>query len=195
MSIKLPNSVIGIGMDAFGGCKSLASVNIPNSVKIIGGGAFGGCSSLTSINIPNSVTIIASGAFSGCSSLTSVNIPNSVTIIDNLAFSGCTALVKLIALCATPPTCGDNSFYGIDKQKCTLYVPKNSLEAYKAAYGWRDFYNMEEGDPTGISLPSSDGTDKVARRYDTNGHLMPTTFKGLNILKMGDGTTKKVWVK
>ena len=182
-------------MDAFGGCKSLASVNIPNSVKIIGGGAFGGCSSLTSINIPNSVTIIASGAFSGCSSLTSVNIPNSVTIIDNLAFSGCTALVKLIALCATPPTCGDNSFYGIDKQKCTLYVPKNSLEAYKAAYGWRDFYNMEEGDPTGISLPGSDGTDKVVRRYDTNGHLMPTSFKGLNILKMGDGTTKKVWVK
>ena len=153
------------------------------------------CRNLVSIKLPDSVTSIGLEAFAGCSSLTSVTIGNSVTSIGDGAFDGCIALVKLITLCATPPTCGNNTFDRIDKQKCTLYVPKNSLEAYKAAYGWRDFYNMEEGDPTGISLPSSDGTDKVARRYDTNGHLMPTTFKGLNILKMGDGTTKKVWVK
>jgi len=102
---------------------------------------------------------------------------------------------KLITLCATPPTCSYDAFNGIDKQKCTLYVPKNSLEAYKAADYWKDFYNIEEGDPTGISLPSSNGTDNVVRRYDTNGRMTDKPFNGLNILKMSDGTTRKVIVK
>ncbi len=194
-SIKIPNSVTSIGNGAFGGCSSLTSIDIPNSVTSIGDYAFYNCRSLTSVTIPNSVTSIGGWAFAGCSSLTEVTIPNSVTSIGKGAFYVCSAITKLVSLNTTPPTCGDYALTSIDKKKCTLYVPKNSLEAYKAADQWKDFKNMEKIDPTGISLPGSNGNNKVVKRYDTNGRMTDKPFKGLNILKMGDGTVRKVMVK
>ncbi len=176
------------------GC-NLTSVTIPNYVTSIGNSAFDGCSSLTSIDIPNSVTSIGDCAFYYCSGLTSVTIGESVTSIGNGAFDGCSAITKLVSLNTTPPTCGVWALLGIDKEKCTLYVPKNSLEAYKAADQWKDFKNMEEMEDTGVSLPGSNGNNKVVKRYDTNGRMTDKPFKGLNILKMGDGTTRKVMVK
>ncbi len=194
-SVTIPNSVTSIGFGAFEDCLSLTSIDIPNSVTSIGSYAFNFCISLTSVTIPNSVTSIGDCAFQDCSSLTSVTIGNSVASISYLAFKDCTALVKLVSLNTTPPTCRDNSLADIDKDSCTLYVPKNSLEAYKAADQWKDFKNMEKIDPTGISLPDSNGNNKVVKRYDTNGRMTDKPFKGLNILKMGDGTTRKVMVK
>ena len=92
-SVTIPNSVASIGMEAFCGC-SLASVTIPNSVTSIGIAAFM-ASDLTSIFIPNSVVSIGSSAFSQCYGLTSVIIPNSVTSIGSSAFYGCTGLTSV----------------------------------------------------------------------------------------------------
>ena len=92
----IPNSVTGIGDDAFSGCSGLTSVTIPNSVTSIGERAFAGCSGLTSITIPDGVTSIGTLAFYGCSGLTSITIPNSVTNIGSSAFSGCSGLTSIV---------------------------------------------------------------------------------------------------
>ena len=47
-----PDSVTKIGIGAFRGCKSLASVTIPGSVTKIGDEAFLGCTGLSSVTIP-----------------------------------------------------------------------------------------------------------------------------------------------
>ncbi len=193
--IKLPNSVTSIGEYAFGLCSGLTSVTIGNSVARIGGSAFYDCSKLTEVTIGNSVASIGNIAFGRCSSLTEVTIGESVASIGNRAFLDCSAITKLVSLNTTPPTCGVWALKNINKEKCTLYVPKNSLEAYKAADQWKDFKNMEKMEDTGISLPGSNGNNKVVKRYDTNGRMTDKPFKGLNILKMGDGTVKKVMVK
>ena len=148
-SLTIPNSVTDIGSSAFSGCSSLTSVTIGNSVTTIGSGAFFSCSSLTSVTIGNSVTEIGYYAFSGCSSLTSVTIPNSVTTIGYYAFSGCKNVKQITVEAVTPPECSINTFDGVNTKECKLIVPKNSIDAYKKADGWRNFF-LIEGTTTGI---------------------------------------------
>ena len=137
-SITIPNSVTSIGEEAFRYCSALTSITIPNSVTSIGRYAFEGCSSLTSITIPESVTSIGFAAFGNCSSLTSLTIGNSVTSIGDYAFGGRSSLTQITCLAPTPPTCGDDCFYNVPRT-IPLYVPAESVEAYKAAETWKEF--------------------------------------------------------
>ena len=91
---KYTYEVTSIGMMAFEGCESLASIIIPNSVTSIRDRAFAYCSSLTSITIPNSVTSIGDSAFAACSSLGSVRIPRSLTDIGQDAFPAHTTVKR-----------------------------------------------------------------------------------------------------
>ena len=129
--------------------KSIKQVVIADGVTTIGGRAFSDCSSLTSVTIPNSVTEIGSSAFYVCSSLTSVTIPNSVTTIGKEAFSGCKNVKQITSEAVTPPNCALYAFDGINTKECKLIVPKNSIEAYKKADGWKEFF-LIEGSTTGI---------------------------------------------
>ena len=149
-SVTIPNSVTTIGGWAFSICSSLTSVTIPNSVTTIGDNAFMGCSSLTSVTIPNSVTTIGSEAFSDCTNLQKVNIGNSVKTIGEFAFNKCTNITQISSEAVVPPTCESGVFTDINKSKCKLIVPKNSLDAYKQAYQWKDF-SLIEGSTTGIT--------------------------------------------
>ena len=94
-NIVIPNSVKGIGDNAFYGCTGLTSITIPDSVTSIGESAFEDCDSLTSITIGNSVTSIGAWAFYDCSRLTSISIPDSVTSIGDSAFSYCRSLTSI----------------------------------------------------------------------------------------------------
>ena len=149
-SVTIPNSVTTIGEYTFYGCSSLTSITIPNSVTTIGGRVFKYCSSLTSVTIPNSVTTIGSEAFSGCTNLQKVYIGNSVKTIGGNAFYNCTSITQISSEAVVPPTCESGVFTDINKSKCKLIVPKNSLDAYKQAYQWEDFF-LIEGSTTGIT--------------------------------------------
>ena len=137
-SITIPEGVTEIRAEAFSKCSSLASINIPNGVTLIGGSAFSKCSSLTSITIPEGVTEIGSEAFYKCSGLTSITIPDSVTSIGYYAFYGCSSLAEVYCKPTTPPAGGDNMFYNNASGR-KIYVPTDSVEAYKTAEGWSEY--------------------------------------------------------
>ena len=193
ISIAISNSVTSIGEGAFYGCSGLTTVTIPNSVTSIGDYAFRNCSDLTSITIPNSVTSIGKGAFRGCSGLTSVTIPNSVTSIGSQAFdeADIPTVISLI----------ENSFNIMGKtsetrtfslntfNNATLYVPTGTIDKYKAMSGWRDFWFIEEGIPSGIKCILLDN-DKDYPLYDINGRRLEGPQRGINIIN-----GKKVVVK
>ena len=116
---------------------------ITYSVTSIGSDAFSYCSGLTSVVIPNSVTSIGIEAFWYCSGLTSGEIPNSVTSISVFAFSCCSSLKSVTSLNTTPPNLGNSAFSGLATD-CVLYVPAESVDAYRAADGWSSqFTNIE----------------------------------------------------
>ena len=149
-SVTIPNSVTTIEQSAFSECRSLNSVAIPNSVTKIENGAFSSCSSLTSVIIPNSVTTIGGLAFSRCTNLQKVNIGNSVKTIGKYAFNNCTSITQISSEAVVPPICDSDAFYLINKSKCKLIVPKNSIDAYKQAPQWKEFL-LIEGSTTGIT--------------------------------------------
>ena len=136
-SVIIGNSVTSIGRGSFEECRILTSVTIGNSVTSIGHDAFYGCSGLTSVSIPNSVTTIEYDAFEGCSSLTSMTIPSGVTLIQQYAFYNCSGLTSITVEAATPPTLGINVF--LNTNNCPIYVPAESVDAYKSAAYWNTY--------------------------------------------------------
>ena len=189
-SLAIPNSVTTIGNSAFSYCSGLTSLAIPNSVTTIGNSAFSYCSGLTSLAIPNSVTTIGNSAFSYCSSLTSLSIPNSVITIESSAFFNCIGLEAVVIgrnvttigyeafysyesnitrvdiLALTPPDYEDiyGMFNNTVYNDAVLSVPTGSLEAYRAADGWKWFKNIQEKDFGGV-----DGVEDDAVSIAVNG--------------------------
>lgn len=121
----IPYGVISIRPLAFQFCKSLTNVTIPDSVKTIGHNAFAACTSLTTVDIPDSVTSIENNAF---------NISNG-----NLTNVYCRA--------TTPPALGASVFYTNNRPESlqAIYVPKESVEAYKSAENWSEYIDLVQG--------------------------------------------------
>ena len=129
------NAVIEIASNTLvAGCKTTV---IPNSVTSIGDFAFDSCTSLTGITIPNSVTYIGYGAFAWCSGLISITIPSSVTSIHHSSFFDCYSLTRVDVQATTPPTLNGDNFINCSSD-LKIYVPSESLEAYKTADYWKD---------------------------------------------------------
>ena len=141
-SFTIPSRVTSISDGLFSSCSQLSSVNIHDGVESIGYGAFLQCSSLTDISIPESVTSIGENAFSE-SGLTSITIPENVESLGNWAFRECTSMTFFTILASIPPVIphGEGISEGLfkDTNDFPIYVPAESLAAYKTAEGWSNY--------------------------------------------------------
>ena len=158
-SVRIPDSVTSIGSYAFYGCQNLVSVKLPSSITTISSDMFCACYSLASIEIPNTVTRIDQSAFYACRSLTSVRIPASVTNVGYVAFSGCENLTGLIMEAVTPPAASSQFYsekYRYDQVK--LFVPNESLDAYRAHSEWGKFTHIVPFIGAGPGDINGDGT-------------------------------------
>jgi len=126
----------------------------------IGQANFTHCISLKEMVIPNSVTSIGSTAFSLCTGLTKVTIGSGVTTIGAMSFMFCTALTTIYNYAVTPQEMDFYTFLQVPTAACTLYVPEESVELYKAAPVWKNF-NVQPITGTGI-VPMSDVRSKMS---------------------------------
>lgn len=138
-SVSIPSSVYYIGRFAFDNCYLLEEINIPNGVEAIKVSAFSCCTNLESVKIPNTVTSIRHSAFNQCCNLESIIIPSSVNSIGISAFSECKALKDIYCQAVNVPETHSSAFDNSPIENMTLYVPGESMNAYKTTDPWSGF--------------------------------------------------------
>lgn len=117
----------------------LKSISFPDTITIIGNQAFYYSGLNTKVTIPNSVTNIGTNAFAYSGGIPSVEIGDGITNIATAAFDGCSGLRSITIRATTPPTLANaNAFRG---STCNIYVPAESVDAYKAATNWSSLAN------------------------------------------------------
>ena len=183
----------------FSTCKNTV---IPASVNKIGG--FSYRDDLTTFVIPDHVTTIVAQAFMGCKNLNKIVIPKSVTSIGELAFCFCPS-AEVWCMSDNPYIVQQNIFNHGPETICEiLYVPIGTQDSFRANPYWNIFKNILDSDFS--NLPTYIGKDIIitenqvnddilVKRYNLNGISVSQPVKGLNILRMSDGTVKKVMVK
>lgn len=140
----------GRGYSPFYRNTSLRAVKITDQETEISENEFYGCTGLKKVELGDGIESIGNYAFSGCSALESFTFGNSLATIGNEAFSDCTAMTRLVSKTEVPPACGSQALDDINKWTCELFVPQKSLEAYKAAEQWKEFFFIK-GDDSGES--------------------------------------------
>lgn len=196
IELSMSDQLEGIDQEAFANCISLKNIEVPQSVSSIGYKAFFNCKSMTSISIGNNVSYIDGSTFSGCSSLKEVSLGKNIQSIEDNAFDGCKNIRAFYSWNPTPPAVNSASLNGINRNVCTLYVPIGSGDIYWLHPEWELFFQIKEVAPTGIEcILKKDHTNSKHSYYSIDGKQLNSFDKGLNIIKMSDGTTKKVFIK
>ena len=109
----------------------------------IGEEDFGDCEQLTAVTLPPTVTQIESYAFENCQSLTNITFGENIGTIHNYAFSTCQGLWFIKVEATTPPSLGEDAFYGAEID-IPVYVPCGTKTDYQNDSDWDIFedYNI-----------------------------------------------------
>ena len=197
LNITLPSTLTYLGYSAFNNARGITSIHIPGAIETVPSNCFNNAWGLTSVTFDEGVKVIDDFAFQ-YANLSEIKLPESLTTIGSYAFNGNSNAkavvigknVTTIAVCAfngviaetytcraeVPPTYTHSSYAMVsssDKLANTiLYVPKGTVDAYKAAWMWSLFPNIQEiedGGSAGIDDLNADA-DVVAKQYfDING--------------------------
>jgi hypothetical protein len=107
--------------------------------------AFMNCWKLRSVTLPESLVELGSSVFSNANNRTNlletIIIPAGVTITGGVLFNRCANLKNVYFMPVTPPTIGNNIFNGVTTATLKIYVPLESLTAYKTA--WASIYGVD----------------------------------------------------
>ena len=190
---EIPNKVTRIGEDAFRHTK-ITKLEIPNTVTYIGRSAFIDCDNLTSIVIPNSVTEMGTNVFNSCEGVKSITISNNLTEIPKYTFASATGLAEIVTIPSSisfigegafegypldeiiflptvPPTIQKGSYSNTFPDGIKIYVPKASLEAYKAHdnYATYTILSIEDDLPKCATPVITKSGDKWTLECETEG--------------------------
>jgi len=100
---------------------------------------------VTKYEIPEGVTKAAYRPFNRIGTLEEIVIPSTFKTISGKFVDACKNLKSVYCKAVTPPDAGNGIFYDMEDVQYYIYVPLNSVPAYKAAEGWKDYADKIQG--------------------------------------------------
>lgn len=175
-----------------------------NVVKTVGGVRKGDLPGLTceKLIVDEGVKYIAGDAFRNFEPLQYVDLPSTLINIGDGAFA---KIESLVCRMPQPMEVPYYFTYYIKEFNSKVYVPKALLDTYKTTESyWKiipaeNFYQIEGNVPESGILASvkpieSVGKATVKAIYTLNGTKVNSLQHGINIVKMSDGTVRKVMI-
>ena len=218
VSITLPGSIQSVGASAFASCSNLEEVVIPDNVTTLGEKAFQYDSKLEYVQIGKGVATLEKDLFKSCESLSSVELSEGLTAVKGFVFEDCSSLKTVtfpstlttlsnstsfgwspdsLYFLGTQPATGertkDEPFYGLYTMT-KVYVPESAFDDYKQSTVFKKFFdedNLLTFSTTGISSAKTSRVEPVMW-FDLSGRQLSAPQKGINIVKMSDGSLRKV---
>ena len=95
--------------------------------------------------IPEGITFVGQVAFAGCNNLVSLTLPSTLQEFGIYAFAFISSLNTVTSLALTPPTASYGQWlqpFQSNGPDFKIYVPAESLEAYKSAVGWSTYADV-----------------------------------------------------
>lgn len=112
------------------------------------------------------------------------------------SFARCHELLNVYCYSESIPKTSTSAFYDSYIDYVTLHVPASAIDLYKAASPWDEFKEIVALTDQEMSVDGITGDKKQeVARYAIGGQRIGKDTKGLNIIRMSDGTTKKVVMK
>lgn len=121
------------------GCSALDRVIVPDSVATIDSYAAYDCCSLRDLKIGNHVWKIDSYAIATSNIISSITIPSSVKQLSSKCLSYMNEIKEYHFKSTEPPALASSDslcISGFDGVKTKIYVPKGTVDTYKAATNW-----------------------------------------------------------
>ena len=167
---------------------SCCTTVIPNTVTDIGDVAFNGYQG-TELVIPEGVERIYYGAFCYSESLTKITLPSTLVYIGNNALAGCTSLRKVYCYAVNPPSVTGSVTDRNTFQNTDLFVPAESVNAYRQDYSWRQFLNVlsfEEDVPLPPEeFPTGKCGDNLTYSFELTDDVVRDEINGRNVWTNG----------
>lgn len=153
-TIRFPDSVTSIGENVFW-YSGIESIIIPAGVVSLGNGAFSCAHSLKEVSFASGSQFttferkenpylgpIRWQTFHSCESLTTVDASNctKMTSVGSDTFADCELTLMIIGT-VEPPSTSKSAFKSDVTQYTKLVVPDESVELYKDAEGWKDYFD------------------------------------------------------
>ncbi len=189
-TVEIPSTVDSIG-SAFWGCEKINNIVIPNGIVTLGASTFYGCKALTDVKLNEGLKTIGSMTFTSCTALTEIELPTTLTDIAGTAFMSSKNITSVKCKAVVPPTTTDNAFADF-AATATLYVLEESIPAYKAALGWKNFSSIKKLDKSVNGIDADNYAP--AYYYDLNGFRVEqeNLTPGIYVKVQGSKTTKVV---
>lgn len=173
--VVLPSDMLHLSADSFVNLPSLKELNL-NGITEIYTMAIRDNNGLEDLVFDENCTLISNDVATGCTNLKSITLPsNPDCVIFDDCFTGCPKLEAIYARSYTPQLICHFSGLELDGEQeaadseylmsshiggggknklnlktCVLYVPKGTLDYYKANSSWNGFAHIREYDFNGI---------------------------------------------